>query len=103
MLVKTQEIIEYFTDYVQRKNVDDGIWYIGICQEAHDIVFEALKRSSQKWMYIEAGSYQIAKDVIDHFVCKGKAKRDTRAINSNETGSIVYVYRIKRAPATKKP
>ena len=93
MLVRIQEIIEYFTDYIQQKNDSDGIWHIGICQEAHDIVFEALKRSSQQWMYIETGSYQIAKEVLDHFVCKGKAKRDMRNINSNETGSVIYVYR----------
>ena len=43
MLVKTLEIIDYLTDYTQQKNDDKNHWYIGICQEAHDIVFEAIK------------------------------------------------------------
>ena len=54
-------------------------------------------------MYIETGSYQIAKEVLDYFVCKGKAKRDMRTINPNETGSVIYVYRKQRTPVTKKP
>jgi len=102
MLVRTQEIIEYLTDYIQQKNDKNTVWHIGICQEAHDIVFEALKRSSQFWMYIETRSPQVAKEVLDHFVSTGKAKRDMRNINPNEIASVVYVYRKQRAAPTKK-
>ena len=41
MIVKKQEIIDYLTDYFQQNNDDNCLWYIGVCQEAHDIVFEA--------------------------------------------------------------
>lgn len=102
MLVKTQEITEYLIDYIKQKNDDNNVWYIGICQEAHDIVFEALKRSSQFWMYIETGSPQVANEVLDHIVSTKKAKRDIRNLNPNDGVSVVYVYRKQRVALTKK-
>ncbi len=102
MRIRTQEIIEYLTDYIKQKNDDNSIWYIGICQEAHDIVFEALKRTSQFWMYIETGSPQVANEVLDHFVGKKKAKRDIRNLNPSNVASVVYVYRKQRAALTKE-
>lgn len=101
MLTKTQEIIEYIADYIQQKNDDNSVWHIGICQEAHDIVFEALKRSSQFWMYIETDSQTIAKKVVEHFVNKNQLRKDIRKNQSDEIGSVVYVYRKKRIPVTK--
>ncbi len=93
MLVRTQEIIEYLTDYIQQKNEDDGIWHIGICQEAHDIIFEALKKSSQFWMYIETDSHTVAKEVLEHFVNTGKARKDKRNTQINNIESVIYVYK----------
>jgi hypothetical protein len=102
MLVRTQEIIDYLSDYIKQKNDDMSIWYIGICQEAHDIVFEALKRTSQSWMYIETGSHQVAREVLDHFVDTKKAKKDIRNLNPNNIASVVYVYRKLRTALTKR-
>ena len=102
MLVRTQEIIDYLTDYIKQKNDDNSVWYIGICQEAHDIVFEALKRTSQFWIYIETGSPQVAHEVLDHFVCTKKAKRDIRNLNPNNIASVVYIYRKQRVSLAKK-
>ena len=102
MLARTQEIIEYLTDYIKQKNDNNSVWYIGICQEAHDIIFEALKRTSQFWMYIETGSPQIANEVSDHFVSTNKAKRDLRNLNPNNIASVVYVYRKQRVALTKE-
>lgn len=93
MLDRTQEIIEYLTDYIQQKDDDNSVWHIGICQEAHDIVFEALKRSSQFWIYIETGSPIVAKEVLEYFVNLGKVKKEVRNIQPYEIGSVVYVYR----------
>ena len=101
MLTKTQEIIEYIADYIQQKNDDNSIWHIGICQEAHDIVFEALKRSSQFWMYIETDSQTIAKEVVEHFVNNNQLRKDIRKTQSNEMGSVVYVYRKQHIPIAK--
>lgn len=101
MLTRTQEIIEYITDYIQQKNEDHSVWYIGICQEAHDIIFEALKRSSQYWMYIETGSPQIADKVMSHFIGTKKAKKDTRNTNHTATASVIYVYRKHLASLSK--
>ena len=102
MLVRTQEITEYLIDYIHQKNEDNSVWYIGICQEAHDIVFEALKRSSQYWMYIETGSPQVAQEVLDQFVSTKKAKRDIRNQNLSNVASVVYVYRKQRVALSKK-
>ena len=101
MLVRTQEIIDYLTDYIQQKNDDNNIWFIGICQEAHDIVFEALKRSSQFWMYIETGSPQVAKEVLDYFVSTKRAKRDLRNLNPKDIASVIYVYQKQTSIPTK--
>jgi len=97
MLVRIQEITEYLIDYIQQKDDDNSSWYIGICQEAHDIIFEALKRSSQHWMYVETGSPQVAQEVLDQFISTKKAKRDIRNLNPNDVASVVYVYRKQRA------
>ena len=102
MLVRTQEITEYLIDYIKQKNDDNSVWYIGNCQEAHDIVFEALKRSSQYWMYIETGSSQVANEVLGHIVSIKKAKRDIRNLNPTDGASVVYVYRKQRVALTKK-
>lgn len=103
MLVRTQEITEYLIDYIQHKNDNNSIWCIGICQEAHDIIFEALKRSSQHWMYIETGSPQVAREVLNQFVSTKKAKRDIRNQNLSNVASVVYIYRKERADLSKKP
>jgi hypothetical protein len=102
MLVRTQEITEYLIDYIQQKNDDNSSWYIGICQEAHDIVFEALKRSSQHWMYIETGSPQVAQEVLNHFVSTKKAKRDIRNQNLSSVASVVYIYKKERVALSNK-
>jgi hypothetical protein len=102
MLVRTQEIIDYLTDYIEQKNDDNCIWYIGVCQEAHDIIFEALKRTSQFWMYIETGSHLVAHEVLDHFIETKKAKRDIRNLNLNNVASVVYVYRKQRITHTNE-
>jgi hypothetical protein len=96
MLVRTKEIIDYLMDYIQQKNADDGIWHIGICQEAHDIIFEALKRSSQFWMYIETDSHKVAKEVLEHLVNTGKLKKDLRNVQTNDNDSLIYVYKKQR-------
>jgi hypothetical protein len=96
MLVRTQEIIEYIADYIQQKSQEDGIWHIGICQEAHDIIFEALKKSSQYWMYIETDSHTVAKEVLGHFVKTGKAREDKRNTQTNSIDSVIYVYKKQR-------
>ncbi len=96
MLVRTQEIIEYLTDYIQQKSDDNSVWHIGICQEAHDIIFEALKRSSQFWMYIETDSHIVAKEVLEHFVNTGKVRKDIRNIQTNDTNSVIYIYKKQR-------
>lgn len=101
MPTRTQEIIEYIADYIQQKHDDKSVWYIGICQEAHDIVFEALKRSSQFWMYIETDSQAIAQEVIEHFVNNDRLRKDVRKSQSDKMGSVVYVYRKQRTPVTK--
>jgi hypothetical protein len=101
MFVRTKEIIDYLTDYIKHKNDDNSNWYIGICQEAHDIVFEALKRTSQFWMYIETGSPQIAQEVLDHFTGTNKAKKDIRNLDTKDIASVVYVYK-KQCSNTKK-
>lgn len=102
MIVKKQEIIDYLTDYFQQNNDDNCLWYIGVCQEAHDIVFEAIKKSSQFWMYIETGSPQVAKNVLDHIVSTKKAKNDLRNLNPNELASVIYVYRKQRSKPKKQ-
>lgn len=102
MHIRTQEIIEHIADYIQRKGQDgDGIWHIGACQEAHDIIFEALKRSSRFWMYIETGSPKIANDVIDHFVTTSQANKDNLNIKKKDLSSVVYIYKRQLIPISK--
>jgi hypothetical protein len=102
MLVRTQEITEYLIDYIQQKQDDNSTWYIGICQEAHDIIFEALKRSSQHWMYIETGSPQVAQEVLNQFVSTKQAKRDIHKQSISSAASVVYIYKKQHASLSKK-
>lgn len=100
--MRTAEIIEFLKDYIQQRNDEHSIWHIGIGEEAHDIVFEALKRSSQFWMYIETGSHQAAEKILEHFINNNIAKEDTRTFHRNEMSSLIYVYRKQRTPVKQK-
>ncbi|MFC1780732.1 hypothetical protein ACFLZ8_00520 [Planctomycetota bacterium] len=101
MYIRTQETIEHIKDYIQQKGQNNSIWHIGICQEAHDIIFEALKRSSQFWMYIETGSPQIANDVIEHFIKSGQLSKDNLNLKKKDLASVVYIYKNQLRPVAK--
>jgi hypothetical protein len=100
--MRTTEIIEFLKDYIQQRNDEHSVWHIGIGKEAHDIVFEALKRSSQFWMYIETGSSQAAKEILNYFIDNNIAKKDTQGFHRNEMSSLIYVYRKQRITVKQK-
>jgi hypothetical protein len=100
--MRTAEIIDFLKDYIQQRNDEHSIWHIGIGEEAHDIVFEALKRSSQYWMYIETGSPQAAQKILEYFIDNNIAKNDKRGFQQNEMSSLIYVYRKQRTPVKQK-
>lgn len=99
--MRITEIIEFLKDYIQQRNDEHSTWYIGIGEEAHDIVFEALKRSSQYWMYIETGSPQAAQKILKYFIDNNLAKKDKQGFRRNKLSSLIYVYR-KQCPSIKQ-
>lgn len=101
LLIKTQEAIEQIKDYIQQRGGNYNFWYVGICQGAHDIIFDVLKMSSQFWMYIETESPQIAKEVLDYFVNTVGAKKDAGSTDHYEISSTVYVYKKAHTSQTK--
>lgn len=99
MLIETHEIIEQLKDYIQEKGGNNSHWFVGTCQEAHGIAFDALKMSSQFWIYFETESSQIAGEVVKYFVNTIGVNRHTVITDPNENGSIVYLYKKAAYPA----
>jgi hypothetical protein len=92
LLIRTQGAIEHLKDYIQQRGGNYSVWYVGICQGSHDIIFDVLKMSSQFWMYIETDSPQIAREVLDYFVNTVGANRDAGSANPDGIARVVYVY-----------
>jgi hypothetical protein len=93
MLNTAHEIIEYLKDYILQKGGNNSIWYVGTCQGQHDFTLYAVKISSQFWLYIETGSPQITREVLENCVNTVGLNRDASSTDQTENDRIVYIYK----------
>ena len=67
-MIDKDKIIKHFVEYMWEQSSNYGIWHIGQCNEPHCVILNIIKRTSSDWMYIETGSSQIGKEVMEYFV-----------------------------------
>jgi len=90
---KTQKIINYIKNYIDERGADYAEWYVGICTDSYGNDFVARKMRSLYWMYVEAGSPQIARDVATHFVTSLGTDGDVDSPATDKVSTVVHVYK----------
>jgi len=98
---KMQKIINDIKNYIDERGADYAEWYVGICADPYDNDFFARKMRSIYWMYVEAGSPQIARDVATHFVTSLGTDGNVDSSAIDKVSTVVYVCK-KAAQATGK-
>ena len=89
MSSRTKVIIDDIKSYIQKNGGDYNAWYIGISEDVQDIVLNILKINSHFWMYKEAESPQIAREVVNYFLTT--LGTDESMGGGDSSGCIVYV------------
>ncbi len=92
-MIDKNEIIRHVREYIREQGGNQGIWYIGQCEEAYGISLNIVKRTSNFWMYIETCSSEVAGEVMDYCINSIGLTADACTSIKNKTGKIVYLYK----------
>ena len=93
---RIEAIIDDINNYIQKVGGSYSDWYVGIGEDAQDIVLNIHKVNSNFWMYKETESPQIAREVVNYFVNTLGTDGDVGA--GDYAGHVVYA--CKKAKRT---
>ena len=85
-----QAIIDELKYYIQKGGGDYSAWYVGICNDAENMLF-GHKVGGYWWMYKRACSSKSAREIRDYFINTLCTDGDAR--RGDDSADIVYVYK----------
>ncbi len=94
-MIDKNELIKDIEEYIHEQGDNNGVWYVGLCEEPNSVILNVIKRTSRNWMYIETGSHKIAREVLDF--CTNTIGIEMEKDKSRDTkkGKVIYVYKRK--------
>ncbi len=90
-----EEIIRSFDRFIQNNGGDYSKWSLGICENSQVAILRICDAKISLWMYKNTTNYDVAIEIIDHFIGLG-AKRQAQH-NERHSGTI---YVVKRQTST---
>ena len=98
MLMPRDEIIADIEAQIRKGGGDYGAWCVGTAKDSHGTLFtrHETEDSADGWIYREAFTAGVARDVRDYFVTQ--CGTDAGASGEDEPGRVVYAYK-KTSPA----
>lgn len=93
MAKSKQEIINDIKGHIQKGGGGYGAWYVGISKDARDRLFSdhKVKEKGDWWIYRQASSSKVAREIEDHFV--NSLGTDGGTGGGDLTADIVYAYK----------
>ena len=91
-----QKIIDEIEAYIQKGGGEYEDWYVGLTDDPFEPITEAKllgKIQSERLLYVETPSPQIAKVVTDYFVNLCGTDGNLSAKNGNREYRSIYVYK----------
>jgi len=98
MAQSKQSIINDIREHIEKGGGGYNAWYVGISRNARDRLFSGhkVKEKDDWWIYRQANSWNVAKEIKRHFV--NNLGADGTASGGGEASDKVYAYR--KAPHT---
>ena len=92
MAKSKQEIINDIKNYIQKGGGGYSAWYVGISKDARDRLFNGhnVREKGDWWIYSQASSAQVAREIEDYFV--NTLGADGATGGGDETADMVYAY-----------
>jgi len=93
MAQSKQEIINDINAYIQKCGEGYRAWYVGISNDARDRLFKShnVNENGDLWIYRQASSAQVAREIEDYFVNSLGADGGTGG--GDVTADKVYAYK----------
>jgi hypothetical protein len=93
MLMSRDEIIADIGEQIRKGGGDYGAWCVGTAKDSHGALFTRHQTEDFEdgWIYREAFTPGVARDVRDHFVTH--CGTDAGVGGEDDPGRIVYAYR----------
>lgn len=93
MSASKQDIIAAFEEHIKKGGGGYSAWYVGVSKDARDRLFNGhgVRENDDWWIYKQATSSQIARDIEYYFVyIRGT---DGSTGGGDETADMVYAYK----------
>ena len=93
MAESKKEIIDAIESYIQKGGGGYDAWYVGISNDARYRLFNGhgVREEGDYWIYKQAGSSEIARDIESYFVYTRGTDGGTGG--GDETADMVYAYK----------